>query len=109
MLLDDGTGRKKERRVSLPLRVPESLFEAVYKIAGWKKVGEEWTGPRGMLTATVESIVRLGVHVAEVGRPEKLRWQQFAIDNRLDFHTQWPEIVMLAAKLGLEAHEKKRK
>lgn len=95
--------------MALPLRVPQSLLEDVYRIAGWKKVNGKWNGPRGAVTSNVESMTRLGVRFADAMRPDKLRWQQYALDKGMDINSQLPEVLLMAAREGLEQHEKKRK
>jgi hypothetical protein len=108
VLLDDGKG-KKEPRVTLPLRVAESLLDYVRERAGWKKVNGKWQRGAGEMTAVLEDDLRLARHLHRTLQPHKLRLQRVALDEGLDWSTQAHELYGRLILSALDDAEKRRK
>lgn len=107
MLLDNEKN-KRERRLVLPLRVPESLLDYVRTRAGWTKNKGKWTsGGHGAMTRVTEDLVRLHMHLHRRLLEFKIRLQRYALDEGLDWQTQEHEVYARLVIRGLEDAERK--
>lgn len=100
MLLDDESRKKKEERLPLTVRLPKSLRDYLDKRAGER---------RGEVTRVMENALELHRYFYERLATEKPRLQQFALDEKIDWSAQEPEVFVRLVVRGLKDAERSKK
>lgn len=103
MIWDDGSGRREEGnedRFPLAARLPKSLYDYVKGRAG-KGHGE--------LTRVLEDTIRFHKKFFERLGADRVRIQQFALDERLEWPGHGIEVFARLIRKGLDEHERRRK
>jgi len=99
MLLDEGIRKKEKRGKMISFRLPASTDTYLRRAA--KSMGG--------ITQVLVDMLRLHEGLSEKLAPHKAQLQQLALDEKLDWVTQEPEVYVRAIKRGLADAESKRK
>lgn len=99
LLLDEGIRKKEKRGRMISFRLPASTDTYLRRVA--KTMG-------GITHALVDAL-RLQEGLSAKLAPHKARLQRFALDEKLDWVTQEPEVYARAIERGLADAEKNRK